>query len=749
MLARSCSERAHRRWRAKNVAPTRVEGKSATAVTMVQSPRNLDRNLVRTARRGRCHVVADSPRSTAVGSTGFVKKYDLNPKVQLFSCGLTRFGFSQDTAKALQAAGGVGRPCRPPPRALLCVSSGLTSIQGSSHDANPRNPMSPEDGTLILCPLPRIRSHPCTDGRQCVLVTSSRIHLGRNLYGVRDPRVSREHIRFIWRDSVPLAVAVRRTLYSVHGRALRLERGASVVLEAGAYLHLVDEAQTPASGRSSSYHGNSCAYLIEAVEPLLLRPLPPDPFCRDGRQPITHVLDTQTEIEVGRSTSEAPNAWGLTNPRVHRRHMAVTGGPGMATCVAALGAQPLQVLRHADGTRVQLAMGQATTIAPGDQIHLLATRGDGCGYRVISASPLLLQPLDACLLESRAELRIPLGSTADVVLGRASGGVADPRVSQQHLRLSCASDQPRMLVSGQHPVILLRGHGDGAGGGGASLDGDGLLRRTLPPSHSTELQDGDEILLVDEARIPGSGPSAHCRGDPCAYRVRIEPPAAEGTGSRSPSLAPPSQSLRRPDAANTVAAAILAIAPAAAETSLPDETALAPRPTPLGPAATPRAADVDGSQSSDGLASDGLIDRVGASSWLWNEEARRYGEEAVATWVGCDRCGKWRPLPPPCNAADLPEVWYCENHPDSHYNSCSASVWPVPLGGNHQAELPACSQGSVCSRGDLLQVIGPECEAQPPVLGRVRGNSPKRRRGGRAALCYFESSEGTSDDGEV
>ena len=72
MLARSCSERAHRRCgRAKNVTPARVEGKSATAVTMVQSPGNLDRNLVHTARKGPCGF---TQVFSAVGSAGFVKK---------------------------------------------------------------------------------------------------------------------------------------------------------------------------------------------------------------------------------------------------------------------------------------------------------------------------------------------------------------------------------------------------------------------------------------------------------------------------------------------------------------------------------------------------------------------------------------------------------------------------------------------------------------------------------------------------
>ena len=41
-------------------------------------------------------------------------------------------------------------------------------------------------------------------------------------------------------------------------------------------------------------------------------------------------------------------------------------------------------------------------------------------------------------------------------------------------------------------------------------------------------------------------------------------------------------------------------------------------------------------------------------------------------WVCCDKCGKWRRLPPTTDPKRLPRRWYCTMNPDSSHNQCSA-----------------------------------------------------------------------------
>jgi hypothetical protein len=48
--------------------------------------------------------------------------------------------------------------------------------------------------------------------------------------------------------------------------------------------------------------------------------------------------------------------------------------------------------------------------------------------------------------------------------------------------------------------------------------------------------------------------------------------------------------------------------------------------------------------------------------------------EETDTWVQCDRCEKWRMLPPDIDQEDLPKEWYCEmNERDEVNNSCDVS----------------------------------------------------------------------------
>jgi hypothetical protein len=44
-------------------------------------------------------------------------------------------------------------------------------------------------------------------------------------------------------------------------------------------------------------------------------------------------------------------------------------------------------------------------------------------------------------------------------------------------------------------------------------------------------------------------------------------------------------------------------------------------------------------------------------------------------WVQCDNpeCLKWRKLPPSVKSKDLPEKWYCCDHPEKKWRSCDVS----------------------------------------------------------------------------
>lgn len=54
-------------------------------------------------------------------------------------------------------------------------------------------------------------------------------------------------------------------------------------------------------------------------------------------------------------------------------------------------------------------------------------------------------------------------------------------------------------------------------------------------------------------------------------------------------------------------------------------------------------------------------------------ETNEAGE--VDTWAQCERCEKWRKLPPSSNSA-LPEHWFCELNPDLAFASCEVAEEP-------------------------------------------------------------------------
>ena len=39
-------------------------------------------------------------------------------------------------------------------------------------------------------------------------------------------------------------------------------------------------------------------------------------------------------------------------------------------------------------------------------------------------------------------------------------------------------------------------------------------------------------------------------------------------------------------------------------------------------------------------------------------------------WACCDKCGKWRKLPPGIREEELPAVWFCHMNPDVTHNLC-------------------------------------------------------------------------------
>jgi hypothetical protein len=45
---------------------------------------------------------------------------------------------------------------------------------------------------------------------------------------------------------------------------------------------------------------------------------------------------------------------------------------------------------------------------------------------------------------------------------------------------------------------------------------------------------------------------------------------------------------------------------------------------------------------------------------------------ADMVWAQCDKCAKWRLLPPDTDSDKLPSRWYCYMNPEIEYSSCAA-----------------------------------------------------------------------------
>lgn len=89
--------------------------------------------------------------------------------------------------------------------------------------------------------------------------------LGRQKYGIADPRVSR-HALELREGAIVVALHVNPLLVIRLGREPALvKKGESVQLRAGDELCLVVESHAPALGVSAGWAGNSCAFDVHII----------------------------------------------------------------------------------------------------------------------------------------------------------------------------------------------------------------------------------------------------------------------------------------------------------------------------------------------------------------------------------------------------------------------------------------------------------------------------------------------------
>ena len=351
----------------------------------------------------------------------------------------------------------------------------------------------PALSTLALWPI----SH--DDGRTSVALPpgGEPLKLGRctreapNPWGVHDPRISREHVCLASTPGPAVtAVALGRHPVAVvreGGERLLLSRGELAELRRGDELHLVDEASTPASGASQAWAGQPCAYRIGVSDSALhLHPT-------DGRQPVRLTLDSGSDVKLeplklGRCTREAPNPWGVHDPRVSREHVGLTLAPGLVFTVSALGRHPVAVVREG-GERLLLSRGELAELRRGDELHLVdeastpasgasqAWAGQPCAYRVElrgsspapsgRAAPAGRPPLvaldaaSASLQPARTAAPTPLDAKRARPINMAIDHAKRPRVAAGSHSAAAADgeSQPRMCPAA---VALVEGGAKGA-----------------------------------------------------------------------------------------------------------------------------------------------------------------------------------------------------------------------------------------------------------------------------------------------
>ena len=232
---------------------------------------------------------------------------------------------------------------------------------------------------LVLRPIPR-RNHPCDDRRSLrrSFDSASSVLIKRDSIGVIDPRVSGSaHARVDGGPGLPTTVHALGThflrLLKSSGSSVKLHMGMSAQLEAGDELHLVGKTSLIATGATSF---DPLAYRVESTRPLMLHPMPPNPYCTDGRDSVTvAMVEPSSTIFIGRDVSGVTPALpqdpdvkalrGLTSPFVSKKHVRIRGGPGEPTVCTALTEKPVRLVKRVEGA-ILLKKDQSSEMEAGD-----------------------------------------------------------------------------------------------------------------------------------------------------------------------------------------------------------------------------------------------------------------------------------------------------------------------------------------------------------------------------------------------
>lgn len=202
-----------------------------------------------------------------------------------------------------------------------------------------------------------------------------------NHWGVRDPRVSRNHARLEGGPNRPVklhASSNSMQLLKADGQSTVVRKGGCAVVDPGDQVHLVIEAVNPAKGDSLPWAGNPCAYHVELEFPpvVLLRPIGGH---ADGREEIELPLTPGAAMEIGRQP--VPNdpsiTYGLEDPRLSRVHakLEIDASPSAQTAlITARGANAIEILRAIGGEPVVLARAQHASLLVGDTVRLIQVR---------------------------------------------------------------------------------------------------------------------------------------------------------------------------------------------------------------------------------------------------------------------------------------------------------------------------------------------------------------------------------------
>jgi len=112
-------------------------------------------------------------------------------------------------------------------------------------------------------------------------------------------------------------------------------------------------------------------------------------------------------------------------------------------------------------------------------------------------------------------------------------------------------------------------------------------------------------------------------------------------------------------------------------------------------------------------------------------------------WVQCDKCKKWRTLPPRVSASDLPDTWYCElNTWDTRYASC----------GIDEVIIEPNARENLISNGTASQMVSSDSPDKLSYRDLIFGTGRKlyrptseRARAADSLFAYYENEEETSN----